>query len=408
MVSSTDLKKESPKKKNFNQLIDKFKKFQAQIVPNPLSIKVVKAEGSYVYEKNKKYLDFVAGVSVCNIGHSNKKVFRAVSKQLKKYSHVMVYGEFVQEPSVNLCELLARNLPDNLSSVYLTNSGTEAVEAALKISKRITGRSKIVSAKNSYHGSTHGSLSVSGYESRKRAYRPLLPNIEYLKFNCDDLSVIDENTACVILETIQGGAGFITPKNNFLIKVKKRCEKVGALMILDELQTGLGRTGKLFAFEHYEISPDILLLGKALGGSFPIGAMITKKSNMNLLQKNPILGHITTFGGHPVIAAAGFETLSIIIKNKLSKKAIEKESLFKELLVHPLIHEVRGKGLMIALIMKNDKTANHLIINALNKGLILFWLLYEKRAVRITPPLTISNSEIKKGCKIILSVLNSI
>jgi len=408
LVSSTDLKKESPKKKNFNQLIDKFKKFQAQIVPNPLSIKVVKAKGSYVYGKNKKYLDFVAGVSVCNIGHSNKKVFRAVSKQLKKYSHVMVYGEFVQEPSVNLCELLVRNLPDNLSSVYLTNSGTEAVEAALKISKRITGRSKIVSAKNSYHGSTHGSLSVSGYESRKRAYRPLLPNIEYLKFNCDDLSLIDENTACVILETIQGGAGFITPKNNFLIKVKKRCEKVGALMILDELQTGLGRTGKLFAFEHYEISPDILLLGKALGGGFPIGAMITKKSNMDLLQKNPILGHITTFGGHPVIAAAGFETLSIIIKNKLSKKSIEKENLFKELLVHPLIHEVRSKGLMIALIMKNNETANQLVINSLNKGLILFWLLYEKRAVRITPPLTISNSEIKKGCKIILSVLNSI
>ena len=188
-------------------MIDKFKNFQAQIVPNPLSIEVVKAEGSYIYGKNKKYLDFVAGVSVCNIGHSNKKVFRAVSKQLKKYSHVMVYGEFVQEPSVNLCELLIRNLPDNLNSVYLTNSGTEAVEAALKISKRITGRSKIVSAKNSYHGSTHGSLSVSGYENRKRAYRPLLPNIEYLKFNCDNLSVIDENTACVILETIQGGAG---------------------------------------------------------------------------------------------------------------------------------------------------------------------------------------------------------
>ena len=320
----------------------------------------------------------------------------------------MVYGEFVQEPSVNLCELLVKNLPDNLNSVYLTNSGTEAVEAALKISKRITGRSKIVSAKNSYHGSTHGSLSVSGYESRKRAYRPLLPNIEYLEFNCDDLSVIDGNTACVILETIQGGAGFITPENNFLIKVKKRCEKVGALMILDELQTGLGRTGKLFAFEHYEISPDILLLGKALGGGFPIGAMITKKSNMDLLQKNPILGHITTFGGHPVIAAAGFETLSIIIQNKLSKKALEKENLFKELLVHPLINEVRSKGLMIALIMKNNEIANQLVINSLNNGLILFWLLYEKRAVRITPPLTISNSEIKKGCKIILSVLDSI
>ena len=400
--------KGSLKKKNFNSLINKFKNFQAQIVPNPLSIEVVKAEGCYIYGKNKKYLDFVAGVSVCNVGHGNKNVVKAVSKQLKKYSHVMVYGEFVQKPSVNLCELLVNNLPENLNSVYLTNSGTEAVEAALKISKRITGRSKIVSAMNSYHGSTHGSLSVSGYEKRKRAYRPLLPNIEYLNFNCDDLSTIDENTSCVILETIQGGAGFISPKNNFLSKVKKRCEKVGALMILDELQTGLGRTGKLFAFEHFNISPDILLLGKALGGGFPIGAMITKKHHMDLLQNNPILGHITTFGGHPVIAAAGFETLSLILKNKLSNKTIDKENLIKKLLVHPLIKEVRGRGLMIALIMKDDKIANELVMKSLEKGLILFWLLYEKKAVRITPPLTISDSEIKKGCKIILSILDSI
>ena len=389
-------------------MINKFKKFQAQIVPNPLSLKIEKAKGSYIFEKNKKYLDFVAGVSVCNLGHSNKKIIQAVSNQLKKYSHVMVYGEFIQEPSIKLCELLVKNLPKNLNSVYLTNSGTEAVEAALKLSKRITGKSKIVSALNSYHGSTHGSLSVSGYEKRKSAYRPLLPDIQFIKFNSEDLSSIDKNTACVILETFQGGAGFILPHDDFLISVKKRCEKVGALLILDELQTGLGRTGKLFAFEHYKVSPDILLLGKALGGGFPIGAMISEKSKMNQFQKNPILGHITTFGGHPVISAAGFETLSIIIKDDLSRKSIEKENLFRKLLIHPLIKEVRGKGLMLALIMKSDKIANQLVLNSLSKGLILFWLLYEKKAVRITPPLTITNSEIKKGCKIILDVLDSI
>ena len=389
-------------------MINKFKKFQAQIVPNPLSLKIEKAKGSYIFEKDKKYLDFVAGVSVCNLGHSNKKIIQAVSNQLKKYSHVMVYGEFIQEPSIKLCELLVKNLPKNLNSVYLTNSGTEAVEAALKLSKRITGKSKIVSALNSYHGSTHGSLSVSGYEKRKSAYRPLLPDIQFIKFNSKDLSSIDKNTACVILETFQGGAGFILPNDDFLISVKKRCEKVGALLILDELQTGLGRTGKLFAFEHYKVSPDILLLGKALGGGFPIGAMITEKSKMNQFQKNPILGHITTFGGHPVISAAGFETLSIIIKDDLSRKTIEKENLFRKLLIHPLIKEVRGKGLMLALIMKSDKIANQLVLNSLSKGLIIFWLLYEKKAVRITPPLTITNSEIKKGCKIILDVLDSI
>ena len=260
-------------------MVNRFKKFQAQIVPNPLSIEVIKAKGSYIYDKNKKYLDFIAGVSVCNLGHSNKELIKTISRQLKKYSHVMVYGEFIQKPSVELSELLIKNLPKNLNSVYLTNSGTEAVEAALKISKRITGKSKIISAFNSYHGSTHGSLSVSGFEERKSAYRPLLPDVHFINFNnISDIEMIDRDTSCVILETIQGGAGFLLPKNNFLKEVKKQCEKVGALLILDELQSGLGRTGKLFAFEHYKISPDILLLGKALGGGFPIGAMITKKN----------------------------------------------------------------------------------------------------------------------------------
>ena len=390
-------------------MVNRFKKFQAQIVPNPLSIEVIKAKGSYIYDKNKKYLDFIAGVSVCNLGHSNKELIKTISRQLKKYSHVMVYGEFIQKPSVELSELLIKNLPKNLNSVYLTNSGTEAVEAALKISKRITGKSKIISAFNSYHGSTHGSLSVSGLEERKSAYRPLLPDVHFINFNnISDIEMIDRDTSCVILETIQGGAGFLLPKNNFLKKVKKQCEKVGALLILDELQSGLGRTGKLFAFEHYKISPDILLLGKALGGGFPIGAMITKKIHMNKFQKNPVLGHITTFGGHPVIAAAGHKTLSMILNKKLVKKTIEKEILFRNLLIHPLIEEVRGKGLMIAIILKNHKIATKLVLNSLKKGLILFWLLYENKAVRITPPLTISNSEIKKGCKIILDTLNSI
>jgi len=229
-----------------------------------------------------------------------------------------------------------------------------------------------------------------------------------LNYNDSNLNLIDENTACVILETIQGGAGFILPKNNFLKKIKKRCKEVGALLILDELQTGLGRTGKLFAFEHFGISPDILLLGKALGGGFPVGAMITKKSFMNKFQKNPILGHITTFGGHPVIAAAGFKSLSIILKERLSEKTLHKERLFRSLLKHPHIQEIRGKGLMIALILKNEKLANQLVLKSLDNGLILFWLLYEKKAVRITPPLNISEKEIKKGCKIILSILNSI
>ena len=389
-------------------LINTFKDFQAQIVPEPMAIEVVKAKGSYIYDKEKKYLDFVAGVSVCNLGHSDKRVIKATIKQLKKYSHVMVYGEFALEPSINLCRLLIENLPKNLNSVYLTNSGTEAVEAALKLCKRITGRSKIISSKNSYHGSTHGSMSVSGYEKRKRAYRPLLSDIKYLDYNNSNLNLIDENTACVILETIQGGAGFILPKNNYLKKIKKRCKEVGALLILDELQTGLGRTGKLFAFEHFGITPDILLLGKALGGGLPVGAMIAEKSYMNKFQKNPILGHITTFGGHPVIAAAGFESLSIILKEKLAEKTLEKEKIFRNLLQHQHIKEIRGKGLMIALILKNEELANQLVLKSLEKGLILFWLLYEKKAVRITPPLNISKSQIKKGCKIILNVLEDL
>ena len=390
-------------------MIDNFKKFQAQTTNHPLGIEVIKAEGSYVYDKKKKYLDLVAGVSVQNLGHCNSELNKSIINQLKKYSHVMVYGEFVQKPSLKLCKLLNKILPKNLNSTYLTNSGTEAIEAALKLAKRVTGRSRIISALNSYHGSTHGSMSVSGFEQRKRAYRPLLPNIDFIKFNCEsDISKINKSTSCVILETIQGGAGFIEPKHNFLKKISKKCKEVGALLILDELQTGLGRTGKMFAFEHYEISPDILVLGKSLGGGFPIGAMISDRSLMNKLKSKPILGHITTFGGHPVISQAGLTTLKIILRDKLFEKAKISEQKFKQRLKHPAIIEIRGKGLMLALILKSNELAKKLVIKSLEKGLILFWLLYESRAVRITPPLNITDKEIKISTDIILKTLDEI
>ena len=390
-------------------MIDNFKKFQAQTTSHPLGIEVIKAEGSYIYDRKKKYLDLVAGVSVQNLGHCNSELNKSIVNQLKKYSHVMVYGEFVQKPSLQLCKLLNKILPKNLNSTYLTNSGTEAIEAALKLAKRATGRSRIISALNSYHGSTHGSMSVSGFEQRKRAYRPLLPNIDFIKFNCEnDISKIDRSTSCVILETIQGGAGFIEPKQNFLKRISKKCKEVGALLILDELQTGLGRTGKMFAFEHYEISPDILVLGKSLGGGFPIGAMISDRSLMNKLKSKPILGHITTFGGHPVISQAGLTTLKIILRDKLFEKAKISEQKFKQRLKHPAIIEIRGKGLMLALILESNELAKKLVIKSLEKGLILFWLLYESRAVRITPPLNITDKEIKISTDIILKTLDEI
>jgi len=390
-------------------MINNFKKFQAQTTNYPLGIEVVKAEGSYIFDSEKKYLDLVAGVSVQNLGHCNSEINESIINQLKKYSHVMVYGEFIQRPSLNLCELLNNILPENLNSTYLTNSGTEAIEAALKLAKRATGRSRIISALNSYHGSTHGSMSVSGFEQRKRAYRPLLPNIDFIKFNSEsDIAKINQSTSCVILETIQGGAGFIEPNQNYLKKISKRCQEMGALLILDELQTGLGRTGKMFAFEHYGVSPDILVLGKSLGGGFPIGAMISDLSLMNKLKSKPILGHITTFGGHPVISQAGLTTLKIILRDKLFEKATISELKFKKRLKHPAIIEIRGRGLMLALILKSNELAKKLVIKCLEKGLILFWLLYESRAVRITPPLNISNEEIKISCDLILETLDEI
>ncbi len=384
--------------------------YQAQTTNTPLAIEISKAEGVYVYDTNgKKYLDFIAGVSANTLGHSHPKITNAIKEQVDKYLHVMVYGEFIQEKPVALAKLLATNLPKELNQVYLVNSGTEATEAALKLAKRITGKSEIIAAKLAYHGNTQGSMSVCGAEEQNRAFRPLIPNTRFIEFNnVEDIKKISSNTAAVILETIQGGAGFILPKPNYLKKVKEKCQEVGALLILDEIQSGIGRTGKLFEFLNQDVIPDIVITGKGLGGGLPIGAFIASAEKMQLLKESPKLGHITTFGGNPLIASSALATLHEVLHTSIMNNVLEKEKLFRKLLIHPSIKKIRGKGLMLALIMETPEIASKVILKSLDKGLLLFWLLFEGRAVRITPPLTISDAEITKGCKLILEVLNEI
>ena len=388
-----------------------FIKHQGQTTPHPLAIEISHASGSYIYDsKGKKMLDFVAGVSANSLGHNHPKVNNAIKNQLNSYTHVMVYGEFIQKPQLNLCKALANTLPENLSSVYLVNSGTEATEGALKLAKRFTGKTEIIAAKNSYHGNTQGAMSVCGAEQQNRAFRPLIPGIKFIEFNNEiDLQKITSKTAGVILETIQGGAGFIEPKNNYLNKVKKRCDEVGALLILDEIQSGIGRTGKFWGFENYNVIPDIIISGKGLGGGMPIGAFISSYKIMHCLKDAPKLGHITTFGGHPVIANAGLATVTEITSTNLIHETLRKEKLIKNKLKnHSKVKEIRGRGLMLALLVESPEIASKIILNCLEKGLILFWLLFEGSAIRITPPLTISDEEINNGCDIILEELNTL
>lgn len=387
-----------------------FQKYQAQTSPYPLGMEVSHAIGSYIYDtNNKKYLDFVAGVSACTLGHQNKRVNDAIKNQLDKYSHVMVYGEYSQNPAVEFCKLLASLLPKPLEKTYLVNSGTEATEGALKLARRVTGRSQLISCNNAYHGNTMGSMSVMGFEERKRAFRPLIPDVDFITFNNEeDLKKITTKTAGIILESIQGGAGFIQPENGFLKKVRERCTEVGAMMIIDEIQPGFGRTGKLFGFENYDVVPDIIILGKGMGGGMPVGAFTASSEMMDLLSDNPKLGHITTFGGHPVIAAASLATLQEITETDLIPQTLEKEKLFRSLLVHPLIKEIRGRGLMLAAMTEDAEITNQIILKCQDKGLILFWLLFEGKAIRITPPLTISEEEIKEGCTIMLEVMDEV
>ena len=387
-----------------------FLKYQARTGPNPLAIEVARAKGSYIWDQNgKKYLDFIAGVSACTLGHRHPKVVRAIRKQSRKYLHVMVYGEFAQAPAVALCKTLIDQLPDPLEQVYLTNSGTEAIEGALKMAKRYTGRKELIGALNSYHGSTHGSLSLTGYTPQKEGYGPLLPNVGFIPFNDEGaLEKITHKTAAVLLETIQGGAGFILPNPGYLQAVKKRCEAVGALLILDEIQPGFGRTGKLFGFMNYPIVPDILVMGKGMGGGLPIGAFASSKTIFDCLTTQPALGHITTFGGNPLIAAAAEATLNTLLKKNIMGDIAKKEALFRSELQHPKIKEIRGTGLMLALIFERPEIANEVVLRCLEKGLLLFWLLWEKRAVRISPPLTISEKEIRKGGEILRTVLDQL
>ena len=387
-----------------------FKNHQAQTTLYPMGLEIVRAKGCYLYDQNnKQYLDLVAGVSACSLGHRHPKVTRAIKKQLRKYLHVMVYGEFIQREPVLLSALLAENLPSPLETTYLTNSGTEAIEGALKLAKRVTGRSEIIAAKNAYHGNTMGAMSVMGFEERKRAYRPLIPGTKFITFNnAKDLDQITAKTAAVILETIQGGAGFVVPEKDYLKKVKKRCEEVGALLILDEIQPGIGRTGSLFAFMDHNVVPDILVIGKGLGGGLPVGAFIASQNYMACLKEAPTLGHITTFGGNPVIAAACRATLSTVLKSTLIEDTHKKEALFRSLLKHPQIKEIRGKGLMLALMLETPETAQELVKEALKEGVLLFFLLFEPKAVRISPPLTITEKQIKQGCQVIMHVLDKL
>ncbi|EAR00949.1 aspartate aminotransferase family protein [Maribacter sp. HTCC2170] len=387
---------------------DDFLKYQAQTTSHPLSLEIVDAKGSYIYDKNgNAHLDFVAGVSACSLGHCHPKVVKAVKDQLDKYMHVMVYGEYIQEPAIEYTKLLASLLPAPLETTYLVNSGTEAIEGALKLARRFTGRTEIVAANKGYHGNTMGSLSIMGYEERKSTFRPLIPDISFIDFNSEvDIQKITSRTAAVVLETIQGGAGFVEPIEGYLEKVRKRCTEVGALLVLDEIQPGFGRSGSLFAFEQYNCIPDILVIGKGMASGLPVGAFTSSYEIMSTLKDNPRLGHITTFGGNPVIASACLATLQEITGSNLIEETLEKEKTIRKLLKHKYIKEIRGKGLMLALIMESQELADFLILSATKKNLILFWLLFEQRAVRISPPLTITIEEIEKGCETILQILN--
>lgn len=385
-----------------------FFKYQAKTTPFASGFEVDYAKGSYIYGKDgKAYLDFAAGVSVNTLGHSHPRVNQAIIDQVNRHQHVMVYGEYAQEKPVQLCKRLADVLPAPLDTTYLVNSGTEAIEASMKLAKRYTGREEIIACKNAYHGNTQGSLSLAGREEKKRAFRPLLPMINFIEFNSElDLNKITNKTAGVVIETIQGASGFRLPQNDYLKKLKNRCEEVGALLILDEIQPGFGRTGKLFAFEHYDFVPDVLVIGKGMASGMPIGAFTASAEMMECLSHNPTLGHITTFGGNPVVAAAALATLDELIESDLMNQIDEKEKLFRELLIHPKIKTVAGRGLMLAPELESPEYALEVAAKCMEKGLIVFWLMYSIQNLRITPPVTISLDEIREGCKIILEVLN--
>lgn len=369
----------------------------------PLQLEIDRAEGIYMFDRNgKSYIDLISGVSVSNLGHLHPEVVKAVKEQSEKYMHLMVYGEYIQSPQVEYARLLSDYLPKTLSSVYFVNSGSEAIEGALKLAKRYTGRSEIVAFKNAYHGSTHGALSVMGNEEFKNAFRPLLPQVNFINFNKEEeLELITEKTACVLVETVQGEAGIRIPQNNYLQKLRKRCDEVGALLILDEIQTGFGRTGNLFGFEEFNIEPDIFTIAKGMGGGMPVGAFVSSNEIMSSFKTNPILGHITTFGGHPVSCAAALASLKVLTSHNIIGDVKRKGELFRKNLNHPEIKEIRGIGLFMAVELRDYDQVKKVIDIAVEKGLVTDWFLFHDSAFRIAPPLIITDQEIKKACEIL-------
>lgn len=382
----------------------------AQTSLTPLALEIVKAEGCYMWDKNgKEYLDLISGISVCNVGHRNPQVISAIKDQLDKYMHIMVYGELVESPQVLYAEKIASILPSSLNCIYFTNSGAEATEGAMKLAKRLTGRPNMVAFNDSYHGSTQGALSVMGSEYWRNAYRPLLPGVYHIDHNVvAQLEMIDNNTACVIAEPIQAERGVLTPSLAWMKALRKKCDETGALLILDEIQTGFGRTGSMFAFEQFEIVPDILLLGKAIGGGMPLGAFVAERERMMAFADNPILGNITTFGGHPVSCAAGLAALDFLIDAKLISNVERNRKLFKKLLKHPMILSFRSAGMLMAIEFDSYETNKQVIDCCINKGLFTDWFLFASHCMRIAPPLTITIEQIYDACNIIIEVCDSI
>lgn len=387
-----------------------FLRHLAQTSPAPMGIEIDRAEASFLYDvSGKKYIDLIAGISVSNVGHRHPRVIKAVHDQLDRYMHVMVYGEFMLSPQIKLAEKIASLLPPSLNSSYFTNSGAEAIEGSMKLAKRITGRFEIVSCANAYHGSTQGALSIMGSEFFKNAFRPLLPGIRQIRFsNFEDLKLISQHTACVIIEPVQGEAGAIVPEKNYLEALRKRCKETGTLLIFDEIQTGFGRTGKNFAFEQSGIIPDIIVFAKGLGGGLPIGAFVSSNENMQMLTENPVLGHITTFGGNPVCAAAALATIETLSEERIVEGVAAREKIIRDTLVHPAIKEVRGQGLLYAVVLENAETVQKLIAYCLQEGVITDWFLFCDHALRIAPPLNIPEESLENACRIIVRGLDKV
>ena len=373
-----------------------FLKHVAQTSPSPLAFEIAKAEGCLLYDVNgKEYIDLIGGISVANVGHRHPKVVEAIKKQLDTYMHVMVYGEFIESPQVQYAKLITDHLPASLNSVYFTNSGAEAIEGSMKLAKRVTNRTQIIAFRNSYHGSTQGALSIIGDEYWRNAFRPLLPDVLHLEYNSlKSLDEISEKTACVIAETIQAEAGIIVPSKEWLQALRKKCTESGTLLLLDEIQAGFGRTGKLWGFENFEIIPDVLILGKALGGGMPLGAFIAEKKIMDAFTENPVLGHITTFGGHPVCCAAGVAAMKVLLGEKIMDSIKVKEELFTSLLIHKKIKAIRSFGLWMAVEFDSFETNKKIIDACIESGAMIDWYLFAANCLRISPPLTISKAQI--------------